>query len=56
MDINCGEIAEGKVDVDAMGRKIFDIILNTASGSPSKSEILGIGEEEFVPWQIGAVL
>ena len=56
MDINCGLIADGESDVEAMGADIFDTILRTASGEPSKSEVLGIGEDEFVPWQVGAVL
>ena len=56
IDINCGSIADGIVDVDTMGQKIFEKILDTASGTPTKSELLGMGEEEFVPWQVGAVL
>ena len=35
---------------------IFDLILATASGEPSKSEALGIGDDEFVPWTVGAIL
>ena len=56
MDINCGKIADGEIDVEGMGAEIFETILRTASGEPSKSEALGIGEDEFVPWQVGAVL
>lgn len=56
MDINCGRIADGEADVESMGREIFDMVLATASGQPSKSEALGIGDDEFLPWQIGAVL
>ncbi len=56
MDINCGSIADGEVDVQEMGRRIFELVLETASGKPSKSEELGFGENEFVPWQIGAVM
>jgi len=53
MDINCGEILDGTVSVQEMGQKIFELFLRTASGQPSKSELLGLGNHEFVPWQIG---
>lgn len=56
MDINCGGIADGEADVEEMGRHIYDRIIDCASGQRAKSEIMGIGELEFVPWQIGAVL
>jgi len=39
-----------------MGAEILDVILEIASGKPSKSEAAGIGEEEFNPWIIGATL
>jgi altronate hydrolase len=53
MDINCGEILDGTVSVQEMGQRIFELFLETASGKPSKSELLGLGDYEFVPWQIG---
>jgi len=53
MDINCGEIMDGTVSVQEMGQRIFELFLRTASGEPSKSEVLGLGDHEFVPWQIG---
>lgn len=53
MDINCGEIMDGTVTVQEMGQRIFELFLRTASGEASKSEILGLGDHEFVPWQIG---
>jgi altronate hydrolase len=56
MDINCGEIIEGAVSVQEMGQRIFDMVLATASGEPSKSERHGYGQNEFVPWQVGAVM
>ena len=56
MDINCGEIAEGKENIENVGKKIFDLIVNTASGNKSKSEINGYGDEEFNPWQVGVVM
>ncbi|RJQ63267.1 MAG: altronate dehydratase [Desulfobacteraceae bacterium] len=55
MDINCGPIADGQKSIDGMGEEIFRTILAVASGSRSKSELHGVGDYEFVPWQIGAV-
>ena len=56
MDINCGLVVDGEATVQEMGQKIFDVILSIASGEQSKSEALGFGGDEFVPWQIGAVM
>lgn len=53
MDINCGEILDGTISVQEMGQKIFELFLRIASGEKSKSEELGLGDYEFVPWQIG---
>jgi altronate hydrolase len=55
MDINCGDIIEG-VPLAQKGEQIFDHILATASGRRTKSEELGYGENEYVPWYIGAVM
>jgi altronate hydrolase len=55
MDINCGDIVDG-VSLEDKGAQIFDTILATASGQKTKSEDLGYGRNEFVPWQIGAVM
>ena len=55
MDINAGQVLEGKT-VQQMGQEIFDEILAVASGKQTKSEIHGIGDEEFVPWAVGAQL
>jgi altronate hydrolase len=56
MDVNCGGIADGAETVAECGRRIFELILRTASGERSKSEALGFGEAEFAPWQLGAVM
>ncbi len=56
MDINCGDIIDGGVSVQEMGQRIFESILATASGAQSKSEQHGYGQNEFVPWQVGAVM
>ena len=53
MDINCGEILDGTATLSGMGRQIFDLMLRIASGEKSKSELLGLGDHEFVPWNIG---
>ena len=56
MDLNCGEIIDGTMDVQEMGSIIFQKILATASGELTKSEEFGFGDYEFTPWKIGAVL
>ena len=56
MDINCGEIIDGTASIAEMGQRIFEMVLATASGEPSKSERHGYGQNEFVPWQVGAVM
>ncbi len=56
MDINCGVIVDGTTSIQAMGEKIFQHILDCASGQLSKSEQHGYGQNEFVPWQVGAVM
>ncbi len=55
MDINCGTILDG-TPIATKGQEIFDHLLQIASGTPTKSETLGYGDNEFVPWQIGAVM
>jgi len=56
MDINCGEIIDGEASIQEMGERIFRLVLATASGERSKSEQHGYGQNEFVPWQVGAVM
>ena len=55
MDINCGDILDG-VTIEAKGKEILDKVIAVASGQKSKSEEFGYGDNEFVPWQIGAVM
>jgi altronate hydrolase len=55
MDINAGVILEG-TPVKTVGKQIFEEILAVASGKKTKSEINGVGEEEFAPWSIGPTL
>ena len=56
MDVNCGDILDGHHSVEEKGRQIYEMILKVASGEKSKSELQGLGDYEFVPWQIGAVM
>jgi altronate hydrolase len=56
MDINCGDIITGGATIQSKGREIYDLFLRVASGEASKSEAQGLGDYEFVPWQIGAVM
>ena len=56
MDINCGTIIDGKESVAQAGKRFFDLVLATASGKKSKSELLGYGEDEFAPWVLGATM
>jgi altronate hydrolase len=55
MDINCGDILDG-MPIEDKGQEIFAAILRVASGERTKSELLGYGDNEFVPWQIGATM
>ena len=56
MDINAGSIVDGNETVEDVGRRIFDALIATASGAQTKSELQGLGDDEFVPWQIGATM
>ncbi len=56
MDINAGEILSGGISVENLGCDIFNFFLEVASGKRTKSELQGLGDYEFVPWQIGAVM
>ncbi len=56
MDVDCSPIVENGVDVAELGRQVYDHLLDVASGRRSLSEQLGLGGEEMVPWQLGAVL
>jgi altronate hydrolase len=56
IDLNCGEILDGNSTVAELGQRIFASVLAMASGTKSKSELHGYGQNEFVPWQLGAVM
>ena len=50
MDLNAGTIIDGTETVAEVGARIFEKILAVASGEKTKSELNGIGDEEFQPW------
>ncbi|RQP24883.1 UxaA family hydrolase [Piscinibacter terrae] len=56
MDFNAGEIVDGTMDVAQAGERIYRLMLAAASGQPTLSEQHGLGDNEFVPWQLGAVM
>jgi altronate hydrolase len=56
MDINCGQILDGAASLEEVGHRVFQLMLETASGRKSRSEEHGFGAEEFAPWMIGAVM
>ncbi|RZL37514.1 MAG: altronate dehydratase [Rubrivivax sp.] len=56
MDFNAGGIVDGTQSVAEAGRALFRLMLETASGRPTLSEEHGLGDNEFVPWQLGAVM
>ncbi|MFO7857225.1 MAG: altronate dehydratase family protein [Paracoccaceae bacterium] len=56
MDVDAGAILTGEKTVEEVGEEIHRLLLRAASGEPTKSEAQGLGDHEFVPWQIGAVM
>ncbi|MGF6653509.1 altronate hydrolase [Paraburkholderia youngii] len=54
MDFNCGEVLSG-ASITELGAQVFQMMLETASGKASRSEIHGYGQQEFVPWQISVI-
>jgi altronate hydrolase len=55
MDLDAGTILGGE-SVESVGRRLFEQILDVASGQPTRSERVGMGEDEFAPWSIGPTL
>ena len=55
MDLNCGQILDGTKSIKELGAELFKLLLDTASGRPSRSELHGYGQNEFVPWQISVI-
>ncbi|MBU9604753.1 UxaA family hydrolase [Burkholderia multivorans] len=55
MDLNCGDVLDGTCGITELGEVLFQRLLETASGKPSRSELHGYGQQEFVPWQISVI-
>jgi altronate hydrolase len=55
LDIDCGGVLAGHIGVEQMGQLVFERMLAHASGEATKSEELGVGRDEFVPWPIGVL-
>ncbi len=55
MDFNCGEVSDGTKTIEELGQNLFQLLLDVASGSQSRSEVHGYGQNEFVPWQLSAI-
>ncbi|MGF6758719.1 UxaA family hydrolase [Paraburkholderia sp. GAS42] len=56
MDLNCGEVLEGSTTIEQLGGVLFELLLDVASGNRTRSELHGYGQNEFVPWQISAIM
>ncbi len=56
MDINCGDIITGEETMEQLSQRLFREIIDYASGKQSRSEELGYGQDEFIPWKVGAVM
>lgn len=55
MDVNCGGVLDGTHGIDELGETVFRLMLATASGQRSRSELHGYGQNEFVPWQLSVI-
>ncbi|KAF1049371.1 UxaA family hydrolase [Xylophilus sp.] len=55
LDIDCGPVLDGRLTAQQMGRIVYERLLAHASGEPTCSEDLGVGDNEFVPWPIGVL-
>jgi len=55
MDLNCGQVLEGTRTIQALGAELFQLLLETASGRQSRSELHGYGQDEVRPWQISVI-
>jgi len=56
MDLNCGDVVSQNVEMGWKGQEILNLIMSVASGERTKSEVMNLGDNEFVPWQIGCVM
>ena len=56
MDVNAGDMLSAGVTLEEKGEEIYRLLIAVASGQATKSELQGLGDYEFVPWQIGATM
>ena len=56
MDFDCGGVVDGRQTIQEAGAALLQLMVATASGQRSKSEDNGLGDNEFLPWQLGAVM
>jgi altronate hydrolase len=56
MDFDCGGILDSELGIAEAGRRLFALMLDTASGRRSRSKEHGMGDNAFLPWQVGAVM
>ena len=56
MDFDCGDVVDGRQTIQEAGAALLQLMVATASGQRSKSEDNGLGDNEFLPWQLGAVM
>ena len=54
MDINAGAVVDGEKTLDQVAEEIWERLLAVASGEKSRSESFGMGDDEYIPWGIGA--
>lgn len=55
MDLNAGKVIDG-VPMEEVAAEMLDLIVAVASGQPTKSEAQNVGEDEFIPWNLGGTL
>jgi altronate hydrolase len=55
MDLNCGRIVDGTASLAEVGEEILELVIAVASGRQTVSEELDLGQDEFIPWQLGTV-
>lgn len=55
MDFDTGKVLNG-ADMQATADELFELMIAVASGQASRSEAQGVGDDEFVPWNLGGTL
>jgi altronate hydrolase len=55
MDYNAGKILDD-ADMNEAASELLELMIAVASGQQSKSEAQGIGESEYIPWNLGGTL